>query len=63
MPSAPLSYHPSPSKPRLVLPAGACDAHVHVFGPQDRFPFAGPAGRAQLDNVLKILASKALLVA
>ena len=40
MPSAPLSYHPSPSKPRLVLPAGACDAHVHVFGPQDRFPFA-----------------------
>ena len=26
-------------------------------------PFAGPAGRAQLDNVLKILASKALLVA
>jgi 2-pyrone-4,6-dicarboxylate lactonase len=22
------------------LPAGACDAHVHVFGPQSRFPFA-----------------------
>ena len=26
-------------------------------------PFAGPAGRAQLDDVLKTLASKALLVA
>src|SRR5207247_1569402 len=44
MPSATHSYHPSPSKPRLELPAEACDAHVHVFGPQERFPFA--AGRS-----------------
>jgi 2-pyrone-4,6-dicarboxylate lactonase len=35
-----LSYHPSPRRPRLKLPPGACDAHVHVFGPQARFPFA-----------------------
>jgi 2-pyrone-4,6-dicarboxylate lactonase len=34
------SYHPSPSKPKLRLPAGACDAHVHVFGPHRVFPFA-----------------------
>ena len=34
------SFHPSPSKPKLRLPAGACDAHVHVFGPHERFPFA-----------------------
>jgi 2-pyrone-4,6-dicarboxylate lactonase len=34
------SFHPSPSKPTLRLPRGACDAHVHVFGPQRRFPFA-----------------------
>lgn len=34
------SYHPSPSAPRLRLPAGACDAHFHVFGPQAVFPFA-----------------------
>jgi len=34
------SFHPSPRKPSLALPAGACDAHVHVFGPADRFPFA-----------------------
>ena len=26
------------SKPKLKLPAGACDAHVHVFGPRARFP-------------------------
>lgn len=30
----------TPSKPKLKLPAGACDAHVHVFGPRGRFPFA-----------------------
>jgi 2-pyrone-4,6-dicarboxylate lactonase len=30
----------SPSKPKLKLPAGACDAHVHIFGPRARFPFA-----------------------
>jgi len=28
------------SKPKLKLPVGACDAHVHVFGPRARFPFA-----------------------
>ncbi len=28
------SFHPAPSRPKLKLPAGACDAHVHVFGPQ-----------------------------
>jgi 2-pyrone-4,6-dicarboxylate lactonase len=30
----------APSKPTLKLPPGACDAHVHVFGPRARFPFA-----------------------
>jgi 2-pyrone-4,6-dicarboxylate lactonase len=34
------SFHPSPSTPRLRPPAGACDAHVHVFGPSRVFPFA-----------------------
>ncbi len=31
---------PSPIKPVLVLPAGACDAHCHVFGPAAKFPYA-----------------------
>jgi 2-pyrone-4,6-dicarboxylate lactonase len=35
-----LSFLASPSRPNLKLPAGACDAHVHVFGPQRVFPFA-----------------------
>ena len=30
----------TPGKPRLKLPPGACDAHVHVFGPRKRFPIA-----------------------
>ena len=35
------SFNPRPSKPRLALPAGACDTHFHVFGPAKKFPF-GP---------------------
>lgn len=29
-----------PRKPRLRLPPGACDTHVHVYGPAARFPYA-----------------------
>src|SRR3546814_5654948 len=32
-----------PSKPRWTPPPGAIDAHVHVFGPEARFPFASIA--------------------
>jgi 2-pyrone-4,6-dicarboxylate lactonase len=35
-----LCYHPSPSRPRFVVPAGAVDAHCHVFGPGAKFPYA-----------------------
>src|SRR5687767_4543137 len=35
-----LPFHPNPSKPSFVPPAGAVDAHCHVFGPGDRFPYA-----------------------
>lgn len=35
-----LTYSLTPTKPTIELPAHACDAHVHVFGPQHRFPFA-----------------------
>jgi 2-pyrone-4,6-dicarboxylate lactonase len=33
-------WHPSPSKPAFKAPEGAVDAHCHVFGPGDVFPFA-----------------------
>lgn len=37
------SFHPSPGKPKLRLPKGACDSHVHVFGPASVFPYAKDA--------------------
>ncbi|MCX2731772.1 amidohydrolase family protein [Saccharopolyspora sp. NFXS83] len=35
-----LPWHPAPSRPAFVPPAGSVDAHCHVFGPAARFPFA-----------------------
>ena len=40
MQPAALPFHPNPKRPDIVLPAGACDAHCHVFGPAARFPYA-----------------------
>ena len=37
------SWTEAPSKPRYAPPAGAIDAHCHVFGPSDRFPFSARA--------------------
>ena len=33
-------YHPHPTRPAFVAPAGAVDAHCHVFGPGEVFPYA-----------------------
>jgi 2-pyrone-4,6-dicarboxylate lactonase len=35
-----LPFHPEPSRPRFTLPPGSVDAHCHVFGPGEEFPFA-----------------------
>lgn len=30
---------PVPHTPKIAVPAGACDTHLHVFGPADRYPY------------------------
>lgn len=38
-----ISWHQNPSHPAYQPPAGAVDAHCHVFGPQAEFPFSAKA--------------------
>ncbi|MET7571181.1 amidohydrolase family protein [Streptomyces sp. NPDC005492] len=41
--------HPAPRKPALALPPGSCDAHCHVFGPAEIFPYAARRTFTPLD--------------
>ena len=55
---------PNPKTPRLKLPAGACDCHIHLFGPASKYPFdpgsryisedALPEDNIRLQNVLGV---------
>ena len=35
---------PAPRRPQVKFPAGACDSHVHIFGPQQSYPPAPNPG-------------------
>jgi len=36
--------NPNPHAPRFKLPPGACDTHLHVYGPFDRYPLVAERG-------------------
>jgi len=38
--TAEATWHPNPTRPAFKVPAGAVDAHCHVFGPAHTFPYA-----------------------
>ena len=50
-----LAFHPNPKKPDIVLPAGACDTHCHVFGPGDRFPYSPTSSYIPVDAPKEVL--------
>jgi predicted TIM-barrel fold metal-dependent hydrolase len=48
-------YH---GAPQFEVPAGACDCHVHIFGPRDRYPLAEDRtfapGLAGVDDIVAV---------
>jgi predicted TIM-barrel fold metal-dependent hydrolase len=40
MPKLTAGPDPHPRKPKLKAPPGACDTHIHLFGPVEKYPFA-----------------------
>lgn len=40
MPKLTQGPDPNPKKPKLKAPPGACDTHIHLFGPAAKYPFA-----------------------
>jgi 2-pyrone-4,6-dicarboxylate lactonase len=51
--------NPDTRAPKLKAPPGACDTHLHVYGPFDRYPLVAernydPDPRSTLDDYLKV---------
>ena len=40
MPKLTTGPDPHPKKPKIKAPPGACDTHIHLFGPAAKYPFA-----------------------
>src|SRR3989337_2307142 len=50
---------PNTKKPKLRAPPGACDTHLHVYGPFDSYPLVAernydPDPHSTLDDYLKV---------
>jgi 2-pyrone-4,6-dicarboxylate lactonase len=51
--------NPNTRKPKLIAPPGACDTHLHIYGPFDRYPLVAernydPDPHSTLDDYLKV---------
>ena len=52
-------HNPNTHAPRFKLPLGACDTHLHIYGPFDRYPLVEERGydpdpRSTLDDYLNV---------
>jgi predicted TIM-barrel fold metal-dependent hydrolase len=50
---------PNTKRPKLIAPPGACDTHLHVYGPLERYPLVAarnynPDPHSTLDDYLKV---------
>lgn len=50
---------PNTRRPKLTPPPGACDTHLHVYGPPEHYPLApdrnyDPDPHSTLDDYLKV---------
>lgn len=50
-----LPPHAATHPPRIAMPAGACDAHLHIIGPRARFPFTEQRAFTPQDSPLEAL--------
>jgi predicted TIM-barrel fold metal-dependent hydrolase len=46
---------PNPKTPKLKAPPGACDTHVHLFGPAAKYPFASDSPYTSRDALPETL--------
>ena len=46
---------PHPKKPKLKAPPGACDTHIHLFGPAGRYDFAADSPYTSRDATPEML--------
>jgi predicted TIM-barrel fold metal-dependent hydrolase len=55
MPELTQGPDPHPKKPKLKVPPGACDTHIHLFGPASKYQFASDSPYAAQDALPETL--------
>ena len=55
MPELTQGPDPHPKKPKLKAPQGACDTHIHLFGPASKYQFASDSPYAAQDALPETL--------